>query len=173
MATDKERPVGIEIERKFLVADDAWRDEVVRSEELWQGYLSQTTERVVRVRMIDDLDAFLAVKGQRVGDRRPEFEYRIPPGDATFMLAHLCAQPLIGKVRHHLSRSPGEWIVDEFLLDNSGLVLAEAEYADSSEITDLPNWTAREVTRDDRYANSRLQANPYCRWPLSDRRYKS
>ena len=32
-------PMGIEIERKFLVCDDSWREAVEHSEQIAQGYL--------------------------------------------------------------------------------------------------------------------------------------
>ena len=155
--------MGLEIERKFLVVDDGWRSEVVRSEVLRQGYLCTDAERVVRVRLAGDT-GYLTIKGKRVGDRRAEFEYPIPVDDADFLLTHLCLRPLIGKVRHHLGRSPGDWIVDEFEQENAGLVLAEVEFDDATPVTDLPDWTGTEVTTDDRYGNSNLQAHPYQTW---------
>jgi adenylate cyclase len=155
--------VGLEIERKFLVVSSDWRSEVDRAEPLRQGYLSIETERVVRVRVAGE-QGFLTVKGKRVGDRRAEFEYPIPVEDADAMLEHLCLRPFIAKVRYHLNRRPGDWIVDVFEMDNDGLILAEVEFSDDSPVTDLPGWVGTEVTTDDRYGNSNLQAHPYSTW---------
>ena len=92
--------MAVEIERKYLPRDDRWRAHIARSESFRQGYLSVDPPRTVRVRLIDDRRGFLTVKGSRVGDRRPEFEYDIPAEDARFMLDHLCRKPLIEKIRH-------------------------------------------------------------------------
>ena len=146
------------------MCDGAWRAVVVDTRVLRQGYLSSDVDRVVRVRLVAGARAFLTVKGRRVGDRRSEFEYEVPADDAEFMLDHLCLRPLIAKRRHLLSRGPGEWVVDEFLDDNAGLVVAEIESAEATALTDLPGWLGLEVTTDDRYANSSLQARPYGTW---------
>ena len=155
--------MGVEIERKFLVVNSDWRSEVVRSEQLRQGYLSTEAERVVRVRVAGE-QGFLTIKGKRVGDRRSEFEYPIPVEDADFLLEHLCLRPFIAKVRHHLNRRPGDWIVDVFAMENDGLIMAEVEFDDAAPVTDLPDWVGTEVTTDDRYGNSNLQAHPYQTW---------
>ena len=65
-----------EIERKFLVADDSWRDGTpgVR---IAQGYLSQDPDRTVRVR-IGGEKAWLTIKGRTHGITHAEFEYAIP-----------------------------------------------------------------------------------------------
>jgi CYTH domain-containing protein len=155
--------MGLEIERKFLVVSSDWRSEVDRAEPLRQGYLSTEASRVVRVRVAGE-QGFLTVKGKRVGDRRAEFEYPIPVEDADAMLEHLCLRPFIAKVRYHLNRQPGDWIVDVFEKENDGLILAEVEFSDASPVTDLPDWIGTEVTTDDRYGNSNLQAHPYSTW---------
>jgi adenylate cyclase len=156
--------MGVETERKFLLADSAWRLEVTRTLHLRQGFLSTDLERVVRVRLVDDETGYLTVKGRRVEHRRPEFEYRIPAEDAAFMLDHLCIQPVLAKRRHVLGgRAPGEWIVDEFEAENEGLIVCEVEYEEGDEF-DLPAWMGEDVSEDDRYANSSLQRSPYTTW---------
>ena len=65
--------MGVEIERKFLLQGDAWRELARQSGSttlLRQGYLSDARERVVRVR-IDGEQAFLTIKGQNDGIARP------------------------------------------------------------------------------------------------------
>ena len=81
-----------EIERKFLLKNDAWR--TVKGTRYRQGYLNSAKERVVRVRTIDD-KGYLTVKGLTVGATRLEFEYEIPLEEADQMLDELCEQPLI------------------------------------------------------------------------------
>ncbi|MBT8227796.1 MAG: CYTH domain-containing protein [Dactylosporangium sp.] len=156
--------MAVEIERKFLLRDDGWRAHIVSSRALRQGYLSVDPPRTVRVRLVDDHQAFLTIKGSRVADRRPEFEYGVPAADARFMLDHLCRRPLIEKVRHHLDLESADWTVDEFSGDNAGLVLAEAELPEGRVLGQLPGWIGQDVTADDRYANAALQVTPFAEW---------
>ena len=90
--------MGLEIERKFLLRSDAWRDEADEGLYFHQGYLSTTPERVVRVRQMGER-AVVTIKGKGDGIARPEFEYEIPLDDAQAMLRELCLQPTIEKRR--------------------------------------------------------------------------
>ncbi|MFG2428705.1 HAD-IA family hydrolase [Streptomyces sp. NPDC048590] len=155
--------MGVEIERKFLVRH-GWRESVVRTREIRQGYLSQDPERAVRVRITDGRSAVLTVKGPRRGASRPEFEYPVPLGDAAEILDGLCPGPLVEKVRHHLGAPYDGWTVDEFYGANAGLVLAEFEAPDAALLTDLPPWATEEVTTDLRFDNARLHRDPYPGW---------
>jgi adenylate cyclase len=64
----------IEIERKFLVANDEWRRSAVRSVSVRDGLIAVYKDRKVRVRIAGDI-ATVAIKGPRSGIVRPEFEY--------------------------------------------------------------------------------------------------
>lgn len=152
--------MAIEIERKFLVTDDDWRDSpaVYYS----QGYLSRAKERTVRVRIAGD-QAFLTVKGVSTGASRVEFEYAIPLEDGREMLA-LCEQPLIEKYRRKLPYAGYVWEVDEFLGDNLGLVIAEIELPSENAQFEKPSWIGEEVTSDPRYFNSALISHPWQKW---------
>jgi adenylate cyclase len=162
--------MAVEVERKFLVRGDDWRGEIVRTWSLSQAYLSTDKRRTVRVRLAaevtqpDQPRGYLTVKGKRVGDSRPEFEYEIPEVDARFMLDHLCLAEPVVKVRHLLGRSPGVWTVDEFGGGNHGLVLAELEWPGERQSATLPAWLGLDVTEDDRFANSYLQEHPFTAW---------
>ena len=74
-----------EIERKFLVADDSWRDEADGGRLYLQAYVAVSNGNSARVRIVGDGTATLTVKmgGGRV---REEFEYPIPISDARRML---------------------------------------------------------------------------------------
>ncbi|MFF9393437.1 HAD-IA family hydrolase [Streptomyces griseoluteus] len=153
----------METERKFLVRR-GWRETVVRTREIRQGYLSDDPDRAVRVRITDGRSAVFTVKGAREGALRPEFEYPVPLDDAGEILARLCPQPLVEKVRHYLGGSYDGWTVDEFYGSNAGLVLAELDADDAATVTDLPPWITEEVTTDLRFDNSRLHGEPYPGW---------
>jgi adenylate cyclase len=151
--------MGIEIERKFLTRGPQWRDEVVQTHTIRQGYLSTDVDRVVRVRVVNDETGFITVKGRRHGATRAEFEYQIPGAEAVAMLDRLCLRPFIEKRRHILSLRPGAWVVDEFLGVCDGLVLAEVELPDEDSVPPVPAWAGRDVTSDDRYTNAALVAS--------------
>jgi CYTH domain-containing protein len=152
--------MATEIERKFLVTGDAWRqpDPTPMS----QGYLSRTKERTVRVRVAGDR-AYLTVKGATVGVSRPEFEYEIPVADAEAMLT-MCDGPIVRKQRHLVTHRGSQWEVDEFSGDNAGLVVAEIELEREDQPFEHPEWLGREVTHDPRYLNSNLAVTPYREW---------
>lgn len=150
-----------EIERKFLLSDDSWRDGSpgVR---ISQGYLSQDPERTVRVR-IGGEKAWLTIKGRTQGITRTEFEYPIPVAEARELLG-LCLSSVIDKTRYKVPYAGHVWEIDVFDGDNEGLVIAEVELADESVSPELPPWIGMEVSDDARYFNSCLAARPYAIW---------
>jgi adenylate cyclase len=152
-----------EIERKFLVASDAWRTLAAHGEHYRQGYLSTDPARAVRVRVAGTA-AYLTVKGPSSGAARAEYEYSIPLAHAEEMLDRLCLRPLIAKTRYRVDHGGSTWEVDVFEGDNAGLVVAEVEIEDEAQPIDLPPWVGREVTGDGRYANASLVARPYSTW---------
>jgi adenylate cyclase len=152
-----------EIERKFLVASDAWRAFAAPGKRYRQGYLSTDPARTVRVR-VAGAAAYLTVKGASSGAARAEYEYSIPPDHAEEMLDHLCLQPLIEKTRYRLDHGGLTWEIDVFEGDNAGLVVAEVELEDEAQPVELPPWVGTEVTGDGRYANANLVARPYRSW---------
>lgn len=151
-----------EIERKFLVRDDRWRN---GAEGLLyrQGYVPTRDRRTVRVRIVGDT-GYLTLKGATQGIARAEFEYPIPKADAEAMLAELCEPPLIEKVRYRITVGQHLWEVDEFLGDNTGLILAEIELQHEDEAFEWPGWIGEEVSGDPRYYNSALVRSPYRTW---------
>ena len=154
--------MGKEIERKFLVVGDAWR-QLATGTMYRQGYLSTVKERTVRVRTIGD-QGYLTIKGITTGVSRTEFEYPIPVAHANAMLDDLCERPLIEKHRYQIDFSGLIWEVDEFHGDNQGLILAEVELAEENQQFDKPEWIGVEVSGDPRYFNSNLTKNPYSKW---------
>ncbi|MBD1875524.1 CYTH domain-containing protein [Nodosilinea sp. FACHB-131] len=154
--------MGQEIERKFLVVGDDWR-QVAQGELICQGYIPTQDARTVRVRRVGDR-AYLTLKGPAVGLVRPEFEYSIPVADAQTILATLCQPPLIEKTRYRLPLGNVVWEIDEFLGENQGLIVAEVELTSADQVVDLPDWIGAEVSDDPRYQNSNLARYPYRSW---------
>jgi adenylate cyclase len=154
--------MAVEIERKFLLADDSWRDGA-RGILYRQGYLSLDPARTVRVRIAGD-QGILTIKGASTGAARAEFEYPIPLVDARLLLDVLCHQPQIEKVRYRVDHAGLTWEIDEFLGANAGLVLAEVELGHPDQPVELPPWVGREVTGDRRYYNAWLSQHPFTGW---------
>ena len=153
--------MGVEIERKFLVTSDVWR-EGPPGVRICQGYLTRDPERTVRVRLAGE-KAFLTIKGSTSNISRQEFEYAIPPDDARALL-DLCLQPLVDKIRHERQHGGHLWEIDEFLGANAGLIVAEIELKDDGEEFERPEWIGREVSDDSRYYNACLAERPWSEW---------
>lgn len=154
--------MGVEIERKFLVASDDWRT-LGAPVLLRQGYLCAEPERTVRVR-IEGAKGVLTIKSKSVGASRGEWEYPVPLEEATELLDRLCQRPLVEKYRRRIVHAGFTWEVDEFLGDNAGLVVAEIELPSEDAQFDRPGWIGQEVTDDKRYYNSNLIRSPYSTW---------
>ncbi|MES2355092.1 MAG: CYTH domain-containing protein [Pseudomonadota bacterium] len=74
--------MAIEIERKFLVHGEEWRQRFPAR--ICQGYLNRDKGRTVRVRISSDR-GYLTVKGLTSGTTKLEFEYEIPLSDAKLL----------------------------------------------------------------------------------------
>ena len=153
--------MGIEIERKFLVVGEDWKQGIT-PQLLSQGYLNRDKQRTVRVRIAGD-EAWLTIKGQSQGATRAEFEYAIPLEDARALLA-LSDGPCVEKYRWRVAHDGLVWEVDEFLGENAGLLVAEVELSSEDQVFDKPAWVGAEVSHDPRYFNSSLASRPYRSW---------
>jgi adenylate cyclase len=109
-------------------------------------------------------NAYLTLKGKNEGIRRLEFEYEIPVIDANELLSNFCSTTLIEKNRYILSIRETIWEVDEFLGENSGLVIAEVELSSEDANFSKPSWIGQEVSHDTKYYNYKLIKYPYSKW---------
>jgi CYTH domain-containing protein len=146
----------VEIERKFLVANDAWKRSAVRSVSIRDGLIAARNGRKVRVRVSGDV-ATIAIKGQRTGIARPEFEYEIPLADAERMLA-LCEDDTLEKERFFVEYAGATWHVDVYGGILQGFVIAEIELKQETQTPDLPPWIGKEVTGDAFYGKINMRA---------------
>ena len=152
----------IEIERKFLVTSDTYRENS-NSSEIKQVYLSVIEKMAIRVR-IDGLQASLAIKSKISERVNKEYEYSIPIDEARSLM-HLDDNLLvIRKTRYIVEYESRAWEVDEFHDENDGLIVAEIELDSENEIFKMPPWIGEEVTADYRYLNSNLAINPFSKW---------
>lgn len=152
--------MAIEIERKFLVLNNEWKQG--QGTYFSQGYLNREQDRTIRVRIAGD-HAYLTIKSAISSVSRKEFEYEIPVVDGKQLLA-LCEQPIIEKIRYLVEHESFTWEIDEFLGQNEGLVVAEIELKSEHQTFNKPAWLGQEVTEDARYYNSNLTTYPFQLW---------
>lgn len=154
----------IEIERKFLVTSEAFKNDAITQNRIAQGYLSSVPERTVRVRIKGD-KGFLTIKGisSESGMSRFEWEQEIPVDEAKKLL-FLCEKGVIDKTRFEVKSGHHLFEIDVFHGENEGLIMAEIELNSENETFEKPNWLGEEVTNDSRYYNSYLCNNPYKNW---------
>lgn len=152
-----------EIERKFTVISDDWKNNVSHSCRFRQGYMGTDDKASIRIRIEDD-KANINIKSATLGISRHEFEYEIPLTDAEEMLNNLCHQPQIDKIRHFVEYQGKTWEIDVFEGDNAGLVVAELELDSETEPFEKPDWAGEDVSHDTRYYNVCLVKHPYKDW---------
>ena len=156
--------MNIEIERKFLVLNDSYKQESFSHSHIRQGYICSERGRTVRVRIRDDR-AYLTIKGPSLdgGLSRYEFEKEILLEEGE-QLMRLCEPGIIDKVRWLVKSGEHTFEIDEFFGENEGLVMAEVELSSVGESPKIPDFIGKEVTGDRRYYNSQLRRFPYSKW---------
>lgn len=154
----------LEIERKFLVVSDAYKQEATSQVRIAQGFLNTDPERTVRVRIKGD-KGFLTIKGpgNATGTTRFEWETEISVTEATNLI-DLCEDVILEKIRFEVPLGNKLFEVDEFLGENKGLVIAEVELNHEDEVFEKPKWLGEEVTGQPGYYNSQLSKNPFTQW---------
>ena len=150
-----------EIERKFLVTSEAFKEEAFNRERIVQGYLFSVPERTVRVR-IKGNRGFVTVNGasDTSGISRYEWEKEIAFAEAEELL-QLCEQGVIDKIRYEVKVGLYVYEVDVFNAQNHGLIIAEIELPDENAEYEKPLWLGKEVTGNSRYYNAMLSKQSY------------
>nr|WP_321415587.1 CYTH domain-containing protein [uncultured Allomuricauda sp.] len=154
----------LEIERKFLVRSDGFKQNATSQTRIVQGFLNTDPERTVRVRIKGER-GFLTVKGasNESGTTRFEWETEITVVEATNLI-DLCEAGILEKVRFEVPMGKHMFEVDEFLGENKGLLLAEVELTHEDERFEKPDWLGEEVTGQVQYYNSQLSLKPFKEW---------
>jgi len=150
-----------EIERKFLVKGDCFKNAAVRSYVIEQGYLCKEASKTIRVRICAD-SAYLTIKSSylREGLAKFEWEKEIDIFDARELM-RLCLPGAIRKTRYVIpaetnASEPRFWEVDVFADRLDGLILAEIELGSEAESFVRPDWLGEEVTGQARYYNANM-----------------
>lgn len=180
--------MALEIERRFLVVGQAWRERATWRARLRQGYLVRGGDGLtLRVRLSQPeasraaeaaggcqqpAEGWLTLKAPPplAVDliTRMEFEYAIPIGDAEALLALTDRQVI--KCRYGLDLPGGDWVLDVFEGANAPLVLAEVELASADQPLVLPPWCVLELSGRHELSNAALAERPLAAWSEAERR---
>jgi len=160
--------MGIEIERRFLVENEDWKNQTLLSEDFSQAYLnSSVDEWATRVRIIDNKKSYITLKSSLNGLKNYEFEYLIPTKDATDLIK--LSKYKITKTRYQLKINNKNWVVDIFNGANSPLKIAEIELNNESEEIEVPSWCSQEITGIKSLSNASLAKTPISEFSVKDR----
>lgn len=161
---------NIEIERKFLVLNEDYKQLATSHYTIQQGYICKEPGRTVRVRITTQADgsekAYLTIKSKpnANGFARFEWEKEIAPADAK-QLIDMCLPGVIKKTRwlipasspnSPITTSPLTWEVDEFHDRLAGLVIAELELERENQPYEKLSFVGEEVTGNPRYYNANM-----------------
>ena len=154
--------MALEIERRFLIKDDNWKEFINKKIYIEQGYLSKSLDDwMIRVRLIGK-NSKIALKKHIKSFTNFEFEYSIPRSDAEIIMSNL--SNTIKKDRYFLEIEKKSWIIDCFKENNYPLEIAEIELSDEAEDLILPSFISKEITGLTRYSNFSLANNPISEW---------
>ena len=154
--------MALEIERRFLVKNDNWKEFINKKIYIEQGYLSKSLDGwIIRVRLIGK-NSKITLKKHITGFTNFEFEYSIPRRDAETIMSNL--SNTIKKDRYYLEIEKKSWIIDCFTENNSPLKIAEIELSNEEENILLPSFISKEITGLTHYSNFSLANNPFSKW---------
>ena len=154
--------MATEIERRFLLKNDNWKEFITKKIYIEQGYLSKSLDDwIIRVRFTGK-DSKIALKKHINGFTNFEFEYSIPRSDAETIMSNLSST--IKKERFFLEVEKKSWIIDCFKENNYPLEIAEIELSNEEEDFLLPSFISKEITGQTHYTNFSLANNPFSEW---------
>ena len=154
--------MAIEIERRFLLKNDNWKEFITKKIYIEQGYLSKSLDDwIIRIRL-SGKNSKIALKKHIKGFSNFEFEYSIPRSDAETIMSNLSST--IKKERFFLKVEKKSWIIDCFKEKNYPLEIAEIELSDEKEDLLLPSFISKEITGLTNYSNFSLANNPFSQW---------
>ena len=158
--------MALEIERRFLIKNDEWKDFISHKTFIEQGYLSSNlNDWIIRIRFNGE-NFKIALKKHIKNFTNYEYEYSIPNSEGEKIMATL--PNTIKKERFFLELNKKNWIIDCFLDKNSPLEIAEIELTDEKEEVILPPFLSKEITGLKFFTNLSLTKNPLSKWENKD-----
>jgi len=152
----------LEIERRFLIKNDNWKEFVTKKIFIEQGYLSKNLDDwIIRIRFTGK-DFKIALKKHIKNFTNFEFEYSIPQKDGEKIMSNI--SNTIKKERFFLEVEKKSWIIDCFKENNYPLEIAEIELSNEDEDLFLPSFISKEITGLTHYSNFSLANNPFSQW---------
>ena len=154
--------MALEIERRFLIKNDKWKEYITDIIEIEQGYLSYDLEDwIIRIRF-NGKNFKITLKKHIKNFTNYEYEYSIPTSDGEKIMATL--RNTIKKERFYLEVNKRNWVIDCFKEENFPLEIAEIELNKEKEELFLPSFLSREITGLQIFSNFSLSKNPYSKW---------
>ena len=154
--------MALEIERRFLIKNDNWKEFITKKTVIEQGYLSRSLDDwIIRIRFTGK-DFKIALKKHIKSFTNFEFEYSIPKKDGEVIMSNL--PNTIKKERFFLEVEKKFWIIDCFKENNYPLKIAEIELLNEEENLSLPTFISKEITGLTHYSNFSLAYKPFSTW---------
>ena len=154
--------MSLEIERRFLIKNDNWKNFITKKISIEQGYLSKNLDDwIIRIRY-SGKDFKIAFKKHIKGFTNFEFEYSIPRKDGEIIMSNL--SNTIKKERFFLEIENKTLIIDCFKEKNYPLEIAEIELSKEEEDFILPSFISKEITGMTDYSNFSLANKPFSKW---------
>ena len=160
--------MALEIERRFLVKNDDWKEFITKKTFIEQGYLSyKLDDWIIRIRF-NGANFKIALKKHIENITNFEFEYLIPNSDGEKIMSNLTNT--IKKDRFFLEVEKKQWIIDSFKEKNFPLQVAEIELSKEEEEFKLPKFVSKEITGIHNLSNFSLSSYPFSKWNNDDLR---
>ena len=154
--------MALEIERRFLIKNDNWKEFITKQIFIEQGYLSKSLEDwIIRIRFTGK-DFKIGLKKHIESFTNFEFEYSIPRKDGETIMSNL--SNTIKKERFFLEVEKKSWIIDCFKEKNFPLEIAEIELSNEKEKLELPSFLSKEITGLKHFSNFSLTNHPFSKW---------
>ena len=154
--------MALEIERRFLIKNDHWKEFITNKTSIEQGYLSYNLEDwIIRIRF-NGKTFKIALKKHIKNFTNYEYEFSIPNSEGEKIMATLTNK--IQKERFFLEVDNKNWIVDCFKDKNFPLEIAEIELASEKEEVILPPFVSKEITGLKIFTNLSLTKCPFSKW---------
>ena len=126
LVTEKDK-IMREIERKFEVCDDSWKDSIVSTTEMVQGFIYHSDGKMSRIRIENTkgkILCYLTIKQQLSRHSREEVNIPVSRIEA-YSLFSMCDGLFNFKTRHLVRVGSNTWEVDEY--DETNLISVEIE----------------------------------------------
>ena len=125
LKNNQNNQMSLEIERRFLIKNDQWKEFITHKTFIEQGYLSYDLEDwIIRIRF-NGKKYKIALKKHIKNFTNYEYEYSIPNSEGEKIMATLTNT--IKKERFFLKVNQRNWIIDCFKEENFPLEIAEIE----------------------------------------------